>query len=466
MSYEKDQFGGGSGDITSASVSAALALKQPNFSVADEGVTLSTIAGTVTTINFTGTGISASLTGGLLTVTAVAGAGSGEGSVSVSNMILTALGPYLTSASAAAAYLTSNSASAMIASQLSPYITSNSVSIALATYVTSGSLATALGPYVTSGSLTTALGGYVTSTSLATALGGYLTSGSFGTAIAPYLTSASAAAVYVTSASLATTLGTYLTSSSFTTAIAPYVTSASLVTTLGTYVTSSSLNTALATYATSNSVSIGLATKQPNFNVADEGVTLTTVAGTVTTINFVGTGISASLTGGLLTVTAVAGAGSGEGSVSVSDMITARLATAPGMVLLGSVSASIGLGGAFRFSGSWSDYAMLELRATYRPNGTSLTASVAIYTDGGTTPFLSFNAGTVSAGAFYNLTCRVALGGGFKTLQYENATAAARTQGFTATSNTGFVNALALAHGTAASATISIGLVQLFGLRR
>lgn len=294
----------------------------------------------------------------------------------------------------------------------------------------SSMITTALAPYVTSASLNTALGPYVTSSSLATALGPYATSASVATALA----------TYVTSASLGTALSPYLTSASFATAIGPYVTSASVAT--------------------------SLATKQPNFSVADEGVTLSTVAGTVTTLNFVGTGISASLTGGLLTVTAVAGAGSGEGSVSISDMITTRLATAPGMVLLGSVSLSIGLAGTIGFSGSWSDYAMLELRATYRPNGLSLTASAAIYTDGGTTAMLPLTVGTVSQAAFYHITLRAYLGGGFKTLQHENATAAARTQGVTATSNVGFVNCIRLMHGTAVSATISVGTAQLFGLRR
>lgn len=587
MSYEKDQFGGGSGDITSASVSAALALKQPNFSVADEGVTLTTVAGTVTTINFTGTGISASLTGGLLTVTAVAGAGSGEGSVSVSNMILTALGPYLTSASAASAYLTSSSASAMIASQLSPYITSNSVSIALATYVTSGSLATALGPYVTSGSLTTALGGYVTSTSLATALGGYLTSGSFGTAIAPYLTSASAAAVYVTSASLATALGTYLSSNSASVALATkqpnfsvadegttlttvagtvttinfvgtgisasltggiltvtgtggtgsgegsvsvsnmiltalgpyltsasaaavYVTSASLATTLGTYLTSGSFATAitpyltsasaaaayitsnsvsamivtqLAPYATSNSVSIALATKQPNFSVADEGVTLTTVAGTVTTINFVGTGISASLTGGLLTVTSAAGSGSGEGSVSVSTMISTALgggytstASFTNITLAGRPVGAVLLGyqtlsnvNNFSFSGSWSDFCILECQALYRIEslGASITASAAIYTDGGTTPFLGL--ATASNTGSFNITVGLNMkvyGGDARPVKVlaiasSNSTSLQRFSS-TATATAGYVNAIKYF----TSATMTAGMAALYGWRK
>jgi hypothetical protein len=338
------------------------------------------------------------------------GVGGGEPTASISSMILTAIAGYVTSASLAtalAAYAASNSVSAMIAGQIAGqpnYVTSNSAS---------AMIVTALAPYAASNSVSAMIAGQIA-------------------AQPNYVTSNSASAM------IATALGPYLTSAS----------------------------AALSTYLTSLSASTILATKHPSFNVQDEGVTLSTVAGVVTQINFVGTGISASLTGGLLTVTAVAGAGSGEGSVSISSMITTRLALDGGMVLLGSVSLSIGLAGVIGFSGSWSDYAMLELRATYRPNGTSLTASAAIYTDGGTTPMLPLLVGTVSQGAFYHVTLRAYNGGGFKSLQHENATAAARTQGVTATSNTGFVNCIRLMHGTAASATISVGCAQLFGLRR
>lgn len=405
--------------LTSNSASIALATKQPKFSVADEGVTLSTVAGTVTTINFVGAGISASLTGGILTVTGSGGSGSGEGSVSVSSMITTAL----------------------------------------AGYVTSASVVTALGGYVTSTSLATALGAYVTSGSLATAVGTLLSSASFATAIAPY----------VTSASLVTTLGTY-------------VTSGSLATALGTYVTSGSLATALATYATSASVVTSLAAKQPNFNVQDEGVTLTTAAGTVTQINFVGSGISASLTGGLLTVTAVAGAGSGEGSVSVSTMISTALgggytntasfaaitlASKPvGCVLLGYQTLSNVNN--FAFSGSWSDYCVLQCRALFRvESGTSATVSAAIYTDGGTTAFLGL--ATVSATASTNqiiaLEYDVYGGDGrpIKLMQARtNKQTNLQTLAATATANTGFVNAMKFF----TSATITAGMAVLYGFRK
>ncbi len=150
--------------------------------------------------------------------------GGGESTESISAMILTALGPYITSASASAAFVTSASLTTLLAT----YLTSASASAA---YLTSASAA--LSTYLTSASASAL---YVTSASLATTLGGYLTS-------------ASASALYLTSASAA--LSTYVTSSSLATALGPYLTSASAA--LSTYITSSSLATALATYVTSAS---------------------------------------------------------------------------------------------------------------------------------------------------------------------------------------------------------------------
>jgi hypothetical protein len=116
------------------------------------------------------------------------GPGGGEGSVSISSQISTALGAYVTSASVSAmvaGYLTSASANLAqyltSASAASVYITSNSVS---------GMITTRLGPYLTSASAN--LGTYVTSASLATAFGTYVTSSSLSTALSPYLTSNSA----------------------------------------------------------------------------------------------------------------------------------------------------------------------------------------------------------------------------------------------------------------------------------
>jgi hypothetical protein len=105
--------------------------------------------------------------------------------------LATTLGTYLTSASASALYLTSASAALSTyltsASASALYVTSASLATTLGGYITSSSLATALGPYLTSASA--ALGTYVTSSSLATALGPYLTSASAN--LSTYLSSVS-----------------------------------------------------------------------------------------------------------------------------------------------------------------------------------------------------------------------------------------------------------------------------------
>jgi hypothetical protein len=56
------------------------------------------------------------------------------------------------------------------------------------------------------------------------------------------------------------------------------------------------------------------------------------------------------------------------------------------MVLLG--YQTINGGTSYSFSGSWSDIFQIEIRASYQYSGTA-TASLAIFSDGGTTPFLT-----------------------------------------------------------------------------
>ena len=133
---------------------------------------------------------------------------------------------------------------------------------------------------------------------------------------------------------------------------------------LDSYVTSASLATALAPYITSNSVSAAIA-----------GINL----GPYMTSN----SISAAVATNTLTV---------RGTASVSATLSAGAVTVAGRpvgpVLLGyqAVTNVTSVG----FSGSWSDYGVLECRITYRASGTS-TASIGVYSDGGTTPYLSIS---------------------------------------------------------------------------
>jgi hypothetical protein len=136
------------------------------------------------------------------------------------------------------------------------------------------------------------------------------------------------------------------------------------------------------------------------------------------------------------------------------------------IVLLGSVSISSALGSTVGFSGSWSDYYQLELVVSYNTNGTSNTASMAIYTDGGTTAMLNMNVSTVSNAAAHQIRAVVNLGGGYKAMQASKAVAGNIFFFSTATANSGFVNCIRLQHGTAASATLSTGVAQLIGYLR
>lgn len=89
-----------------------------------------------------------------------------------------------------------------------------------------------------------------------------------------------------------------------------YVTSASLATTIATLISSASLATALATYVSSASNATALALKQDFITLKDEGTSLTSGASAAfNVINFVGSGVSASLTTAVATVTITAGGG-------------------------------------------------------------------------------------------------------------------------------------------------------------
>lgn len=429
-------------------------------------------------------------------------------------------------------------------------VSSNSLSAALAAYVTSASLATALGAYTTSASLATALGPYLTSASAASS---FVTSNSLSAVLAAYVTSNSmsaALAAYITSDSLSAALATYVSSNSLSAALATYVTSSSLATALGPYLTSASA--ALGTYLTSLSASTALALKQDGILFQDETVALSTT-GAAAIVNFTGTGISASLTGGILTVTSAAGGG--EGSVSISTMISVAPTLAPTTLTVagtatfsgtavfttalkangtlsvsgattlaqltavtasftavftqkitavtatfasavftsnteflatgtaifrnrpevrtdsGSVFASacvllgeISLGAALqsvRFSGSWTNIARFQLEFVGKVSAASSTASIAIYADGGTTPFLNGGSITLSV-SHCAVTVDILDSGAFKSIKATRLTAVVVPITFhTCTANALVINCIQFAAG--ASVTMSAGIAQLWG---
>ena len=154
---------------------------------------------------------------------------------------------------------------------------------------------------------------------------------------------------------------------------------------LDSYVTSASLSTALAPYITSNSSSAAIAAAIAGVNLAPY-MTSNSISAAVTTDTLTVRGaaaVSATMSAGAVTV-----AGRPVGAVLL------------GYTALNNVTA-------FAFSGSWSDYPVLELASSYRMSG-SQTASIAFFQDGGTTEILNlFSGGVVIGAAGVEVMCRL-----------------------------------------------------------
>lgn len=132
-----------------------------------------------------------------------------------------------------------------------------------------------------------------------------------------------------------------------------------------------------------------------------------------------------------------------------------------GSVLLGSVS--FGAVNSIRFSGSWSDYSLLELFTTFKatPSG---SVHINVYTDGGTTAVLAVDpAGSATISNMF-VIANIFNGGGFKGIRAEKLMNAVVNVAGTATANTGILNALMVSVGT--SLTLSSGHAMLYGRRR
>ena len=210
---------------------------------------------------------------------------------------------------------------------------------------------------------------------------------------------------------------------------------------LDSYVTSASLSTALAPYVTSDSLSAAIA-----------GLDL---APYVTSNS-----LSAAVATDVLTV---------RGAASVSATMSAAAVTIAGRpansVLLGyqALSGNAPIAG---FSGSWSDFCLLQLRVIYRGVAMpgAVRPSVNIYSDGGTSPVLSIQAATVSASQaiIYNVDVYGVDGTGTKGIACLNMNPALFTSNSTATANTAFINCLRFQ----TSATVTAGFAVLTAWRK
>ena len=216
------------------------------------------------------------------------------------------LAGYLTVASAAATYYPLSNPSGFISGITSldvttalgytPYDSANPAgyitSAALSGYLTSATAAATYYPLTNPSGYISGITSLMVTTALgftpydATNPAGYITS----SALSPYLTSATAAATYYP----LTNPSGYITSA----ALSPYLTSATAASTYVPLTRNLTINGT--TYDLSADRSWTIATSS-NLEVKEEGVTLTTAA---TSINFVGTGVTATAVGTAVTVTA------------------------------------------------------------------------------------------------------------------------------------------------------------------
>lgn len=204
-----------------------------------------------------------------------------------------------------------------------------------------------------------------------------------------------------------------------------YVTSASLATALSPYITSASVATAIAgidltAYVSSNSLSAAVATN-----------TLT-VRGTAS--------VSATMSAGAVTV-----AGRSVNTVLLGYQAISNVTS-------------------FSFSGSWSDYPILEITAFYQMSG-SATASITMFTDGGTTAFLSGQSGLLGGTNSVEFFGRF-LGGDNRPWKYTRSTwyganGVTNFATLTSTATAGFLNCIKMVQ----SRTMSGGMAMLIGYR-
>ena len=224
----------------------------------------------------------------------------------------------------------------------------------------------------------------------------------------------------LSSASFATAIASYITSASVATALATYVTSASAATALATYITSSSVATALSPYITSSSVATALAPYLTSASAA----------------------LSTYLT-------------SGSFATAIATYLTSASAASRA---LGGVSVT-GASTLIVTSGVWTDCHSLNIYYYGKGAATTTNAIIHLYTDGGTTPFLTLTCPTFSATASDVAIMATVIGAntrsGLKALALQTYRVAGVTTqpavGTTATANAGTINAVGIALATGAT---------------
>lgn len=209
------------------------------------------------------------------------------------------------------------------------------------------------------------------------------------------------------------------------------------------FITSASASAAIAAalvpYVTSNSLSAAIAGINLAPYVTSDSLSAAVATDTLTVRG--GASVSATLSAGRVTV-----AGRPVGAVVLGYQAVDNATTVA-------------------FSGSWSDFPYLQITATYLMSGTA-TASIQLFTDGGTAAFLSVQTGASSpfgptlvefnGRLIGNGTAqKYILGSWLRTADGVGVTV------FSATANSGFVNCVRLLQ----SKTMSSGMALLIGYR-
>lgn len=156
---------------------------------------------------------------------------------------------------------------------------------------------------------------------------------------------------------------------------------------------------------------------------------------------------------------------SGSAAIAQVDGLQAELdaKVSSKIVLLGEISLGAAIQ-SIRFSGSWTNVARFSLDLTVKTTAISAGGSFSIYSDGGTTPFLSTSSLTIST-AYAAINLEIFDSGAFKSMRGTKYTGAIAPAGIhTATDNAEVINCIQFVSG--ASATLSAGIAQLWGYYR
>lgn len=227
--------------------------------------------------------------------------------------------------------------------------------------------------------------------------------------------------------------------------------SAMITTRLATYITSASVSTAIANFITSNSASVMITSRLTPY------LTSASVATAVTTTTLTvggGAAVSATASVGALTV---AGAAWGR----------------PGVERLGTATTT-GLAGVIKVSGTWSSYHTIDIHYQGKGAATTTNVIVHLYTDGGTTPFMTYPLAAVASATASDVVAQVTVYNAnisapkvaVPQFQYFAGVTTQATQTSSATATTGAINCIGICTGAAGvTTTQSAANVYVYGWR-